>query len=58
MLVVLFRTRLTEDAGDDLDAMNEEMLALARSLPGSGFVDMRSYTSDDGAPGRGVVAGP
>lgn len=48
MIIVLFRTRLTEQAGDDLDAMNERMLDLARGLPGSGFVDMRSYTSDDG----------
>ncbi|MEV6028662.1 antibiotic biosynthesis monooxygenase [Streptomyces sp. NPDC052036] len=39
---------MTEDAGDDLDTMNEDMLDLARSMPGSGFVDMRSYTSDDG----------
>ncbi len=48
MIVVLFRARMTEQAGEDLDEMNDRMLEIARGLPDSGFVDMRSYTSDDG----------
>jgi heme-degrading monooxygenase HmoA len=48
VIVVLFRARMTEQAGEDLDEMNDRMLEIARGLPDSGFVDMRSYTSDDG----------
>jgi heme-degrading monooxygenase HmoA len=46
MLVVLFRSRLTEQAGDDYGAMATEMLARARTMPG--FVDFKSFRSDDG----------
>jgi heme-degrading monooxygenase HmoA len=46
MLVVLFRSRLTEAAGADYDAMNDELEETARNAPG--FVAMKSYAADDG----------
>jgi heme-degrading monooxygenase HmoA len=46
MIVVLFRSRLTADAGDDYGAMAQEMLETAQSMPG--FVDVKSYAADDG----------
>lgn len=46
MLVILFRSRLTEAAGADYDAMDEELKAAARAAPG--FVDVKSYMADDG----------
>jgi heme-degrading monooxygenase HmoA len=46
MVIVLFRSMLTEDAGDDYKAMAAEMLARARVMPG--FVDFKTYQADDG----------
>ena len=46
MIVVLFRSRLTDLAGEDYGAMNERMLEQARAAPG--FVDVKGYTAEDG----------
>jgi heme-degrading monooxygenase HmoA len=46
MVVVVFRSRLTAEAGDDYSAMAEEMLATAKEMPG--FVEFKSFKSDDG----------
>jgi heme-degrading monooxygenase HmoA len=45
MLVVLFRSKLV-DAPDGYAEMAEEMLALARTMPG--FIDVKAFTADDG----------
>jgi heme-degrading monooxygenase HmoA len=46
MVVVVFRSRLTAEAGDDYSQMAEEMLATAQDMPG--FVEFKSFKSDDG----------
>lgn len=46
MVVVLFRSKRTSDAGEDYKAMTAEMLERARTMPG--FVDFHSYTAADG----------
>jgi heme-degrading monooxygenase HmoA len=46
MVVVLFRSRLTPEAGEDYSHMAEEMLNTAKTMPG--FVDFKSYKADDG----------
>ncbi len=46
MILVLFRSRLTPEAGDDYQAMAEEMVATARNMPG--FIDYTFYTSENG----------
>jgi len=46
MLVILFRSQLSEEAGDDYHAMAAEMLAYAKTQPG--FVDFRQYQAEDG----------
>jgi heme-degrading monooxygenase HmoA len=46
MIVVLFRSRLTPEAGTDYRDMAEEMLATARTMPG--FIDFKSYKAEDG----------
>ena len=45
-LVILFRSKLTEQAGADYQAMNAEMQTLVRQ--NTGFVDVKSYTAADG----------
>jgi heme-degrading monooxygenase HmoA len=45
-LVILFRSKLTEQAGEDYQAMNAEMQTLVRQ--NTGFVDVKSYTAADG----------
>lgn len=45
-MLILFRSRLTSAAGDDYAAMAESMDAHARTFPG--FVDVKSFTADDG----------
>jgi len=45
-LVILFRSKLTSQAGEDYQAMNAEMENLVRQNPG--FVDVKSYTAADG----------
>jgi heme-degrading monooxygenase HmoA len=44
--IILFRSKLTNQAGEDYQAMNDEMESLVRQNPG--FVDVKSYTSEDG----------
>src|SRR5262249_48292705 len=46
MLIILFRSKLTGQAGDDYQAMNAEMESLVRQNPG--FIDVKSYKSEDG----------
>ncbi len=46
MVVVVFRSRLTAEAGDDYSEMASEMLSTAREMPG--FVEFKSFKSDDG----------
>ena len=46
MIVVVFRSRLTPEAGDDYSEMAAEMLATATEMPG--FVEFKSFKSDDG----------
>ena len=46
MVVVLFRSRLTAEAGEDYARMAVEMLELAKSM--EGFVDFKSYAAQDG----------
>jgi heme-degrading monooxygenase HmoA len=45
MVIVLFRSRLTDAAGEDYAAMADEMLSRARTMPG--FVDFKSFRADD-----------
>jgi heme-degrading monooxygenase HmoA len=46
MIVVLFRSRLTPEAGQDYQEMASEMYASAKDIPG--FVDFKSFKADDG----------
>jgi heme-degrading monooxygenase HmoA len=46
MVIVLFRSKLTPEAGDDYAAMAGEMLARAQTMPG--FIDFKSFRADDG----------
>jgi heme-degrading monooxygenase HmoA len=46
VIVVLFRSRLTAQAGDDYAAMDRELSALVRQAPG--FIDVKSFRSEDG----------
>jgi heme-degrading monooxygenase HmoA len=46
MVVVVFRSRLTEEAGADYSEMAAEMLATARDMPG--FVEFKSFKAEDG----------
>jgi len=46
MVVVLFRSKLTEQAGEDYAAMATEMVERARTM--AGFVDFKSFQADDG----------
>jgi heme-degrading monooxygenase HmoA len=46
MVVVVFRSRLTAEAGDDYSEMAGEMLATAKEMPG--FVEFKSFKADDG----------
>ena len=46
MVVVLFRSMLTDQAGTDYATMAEEMLERARTMPG--FVDFKSFQAEDG----------
>jgi heme-degrading monooxygenase HmoA len=45
-VVVLFRSELTSEAGEDYRTMADAMLERARSFPG--FVAFRSYAGEDG----------
>ena len=46
MVVVVFRSRLSSEAGDDYAQMAAEMLATAKEMPG--FVEFKSFKADDG----------
>src|SRR5262245_60439079 len=46
MILIAFRSRLTDAAGADYVAAARELEARAREAPG--FVDVRSYTAADG----------
>ena len=46
MLVILFRSRLTEAAGDDYARTATAMLDYARTF--AGFIDQKSYAAADG----------
>ncbi len=46
MVIVLFRSALSSEAGSDYHAMAEEMVERARGM--AGFVDVRSYAGEDG----------
>ena len=46
MIVVVFRSRLTPEAGADYGRMAEEMTATAKGMPG--FIDVKSFTAEDG----------
>ena len=46
MLVILFRSKLTDQAGEDYQAMNAEMESLVRQNPG--FIDVKSFKAEDG----------
>ena len=46
MVLIIFRSRLTPEAGDDYAEMQAEMLATAREMPG--FIDVKGFKADDG----------
>ena len=46
MMVILFRSKLTDAAGDDYARMSDEMDAHARTFPG--FIDVKSFKAEDG----------
>ncbi|MCA1584466.1 MAG: hypothetical protein LC791_06730 [Acidobacteria bacterium] len=46
MIVTLFRSRLTSQAGEDYRVTSAEMLSRTKTYPG--FVAMKSFTADDG----------
>lgn len=46
MMVILFRSRLTDAAGEDYARMTEIMGTHAAAFPG--FVAVKSFTADDG----------
>ena len=45
MIIILFRSRLTEDAGNDYRRMDSELDRIVRNQPG--FIDVKSFTSSD-----------
>jgi heme-degrading monooxygenase HmoA len=46
MIVVLFFSKLTEQAGDEYVATDQRLMEKARTAPG--FVDVKSFTATDG----------
>lgn len=46
MVVVVFRSRLVAEVGDDYSEMAAEMLATAKEMPG--FVEFKSFKAEDG----------
>lgn len=46
MLVILFRSKLTPEAGEDYTAMADELSFLVQENPG--FVDVKHYKAEDG----------
>ena len=46
MVVVVFRSRVLAEGMEEFEALAEEMLELAQSMPG--FISYKRYTADDG----------
>jgi len=46
MLVILFRSKLTAEAGQDYQDTNDELESLVRQNPG--FIDVKSFKAEDG----------
>jgi heme-degrading monooxygenase HmoA len=46
MIVVVFRSRLRPNLGEDYVACSKRMREIAQSLPG--FISVKGYTADDG----------
>jgi heme-degrading monooxygenase HmoA len=46
LLIILFRSKLTPEAGEDYQRMNEELESLVRKSPG--FIDVKSFKAEDG----------
>lgn len=46
MVIVIFRSRLAQDAAAGYPEMAAEMVSTAREMPG--FVDVKSFKADDG----------
>ena len=46
MVVVVFRSRMRPNLGDDFLACNKRMNEIAKSLPG--FISVKGFTADDG----------
>jgi heme-degrading monooxygenase HmoA len=46
MVVVIFRSRLRDDAGPEYGLLAQRMLELARTMPG--FISFRHYEAEDG----------
>lgn len=46
MIIILFRSRLTPQAGEDYDSLLAEMGEYVKEQPG--FVDVKSFTAEDG----------
>ena len=46
MIVVIFRSRLREDAPEGFEKLRQRMMNLAQSLPG--FISYKVYANDDG----------
>jgi heme-degrading monooxygenase HmoA len=46
MMMIVFRSRLTDEAGADYAETADAMLAKARSMPG--FLEFKHFHSDDG----------
>lgn len=45
-IIILFRSKLTDQAGDNYRALDDELQVLVRQNPG--FVDAKSFTAADG----------
>jgi heme-degrading monooxygenase HmoA len=46
LLIILFRSKLTDEAGENYQAMNAELESLVRKNPG--FIDVKSFKAEDG----------
>ena len=48
MIVVLFRSRLSDQADEEYDLTEERLAKKVRALAGPDLVDVKNYRSDDG----------
>ncbi|MEU1037765.1 antibiotic biosynthesis monooxygenase family protein [Streptomyces sp. NPDC005551] len=48
MYVILFKSRLSEQAGEDYHTTEERMQERVRAIAGSDPVEVKSYTGEDG----------